>query len=264
MSNLTILYEDNHLLVINKPCGLATMGVTRQLPSAVRLAADYIKHKFHKPGNVYVGVVSRLDALASGILVLARTSKAASRISQQIRQHSTIKVYLAVVDGTMDISSGWTFSRIFVKKDEASQRMVAVEQRDPSAQQAELKYRCLAHHQNRSVVEVQLITGRKHQIRLQLASLGYPVAGDRKYGARQPWKPGSRKQGSSRKSFKSASPNDASGYGPTGIGLHCYQYSLQHPTKQVEMSFQAIPKHWRRYLDSDWYLQLADSQGWNG
>ncbi len=240
------------------------MGVTRQLPSAVRLAADYIKHKFHKPGNVYVGVVSRLDALASGILVLARTSKAASRISQQIRQHSTIKVYLAVVDGTMDISSGWTFSRIFVKKDEASQRMVAVEQRDPSAQQAELKYRCLAHHQNRSVVEVQLITGRKHQIRLQMASLGYPVAGDRMYGARQPWKPGSRKQSSSRKSFKSASPNDASGYGPTGIGLHCYQYSLQHPTKQVEMSFQAIPKHWRRYLDSDWYLQLADSQGWNG
>ncbi len=98
---LRVCFEDNHLLVVDKPAGIATMGAASGEPTMARQAAAYLKQKYGKPGNVFVGVVSRLDRLVSGVLVLARTSKAASRLSEQIRQHTTLKRYLAIVEGSL-------------------------------------------------------------------------------------------------------------------------------------------------------------------
>ncbi|MCA9190255.1 MAG: RNA pseudouridine synthase [Planctomycetales bacterium] len=218
--NMTVLYEDNHLLVVNKPTGLATMGTTEQ-PSAYGLAAEYLKVKYRKPGNVFVGIVSRLDKLVSGVLVLARTSKAAARLSEQIRNQQVDKRYWAVVEGNCHHSAWYTLEN-WIRKDDASQRMVCAANQSPTAQLAALRLRTLKYDQHCSWLEVQLLTGRKHQIRIQLAELGFPIVGDRKYG--------------STVSF------------PMGIALHCHQVTVSHPTKKETMSFQCFPpKSWMRW-----------------
>ncbi|QDV25343.1 Ribosomal large subunit pseudouridine synthase A [Aureliella helgolandensis] len=214
----TVLYEDNHLLVINKPAGLATMGTEPQIPTAARWAADYLKRKYHKPGNVFVGIVSRVDRLASGVLPLARTSKCASRLSEQIRNREPSKRYLAYVDGKIASASDskWTTLRHHVRKNESRQRMEVVQPSTRDAQLAELHYRCLARSPNGSLIEVDLITGRKHQIRLQFSELGHPIVGDAKYG-------------SQRK------------FGP-GIALHCWELRIAHPTRGETLTFSAKPQ----------------------
>jgi 23S rRNA pseudouridine1911/1915/1917 synthase len=140
---LPVIYEDNHLLVVNKPCGLATMGVASGKPSVHQLAAQYVKRKYGKPGKVYLGIVSRLDAAASGVLVLARTSKAASRISEQIRRRTTVKEYLAVVEGSIETSVRSTQLTHQVIKDDIRHRMQASSQSAAPGQVAVLEYRSL-------------------------------------------------------------------------------------------------------------------------
>src|SRR5262245_41402131 len=120
---LEVLYEDNHLLVINKPAGLATQGAEAGTASVVTLAKEYLKHKYQKPGNVYLGVVSRLDSLVSGVLVLARTSKAAARLSEQFRDRKTMKLYWAIVTGIPKPKQGELVH--WMSEDESQQRMVA-------------------------------------------------------------------------------------------------------------------------------------------
>ena len=136
-----ILYEDNHLLVIDKPAQLATMGVRPPRKSALELARGYIKEKYQKPGNVYLGVVSRLDAPATGILVFARTSKAAARLTAQYRKREVTKIYHILIEGKLSEASG--LLEDWVRKDERHRRMHVVTAQAEESQQARLSYRVL-------------------------------------------------------------------------------------------------------------------------
>ena len=216
-----ILYEDNHLLVIDKPAQLATMGVRPPRESALELARKYIKEKYRKPGNVYLGVVSRLDAPATGILVFARTSKAAARLTAQYRNRKVTKIYHILVEGALDAPQG-KFED-WVRKDERHRRMHVVTAEAEESRQARLSYRVLRTLKKFQLVEVELETGRKHQIRLQFSSRGHPVVGDRKYNARQTLH--------------------------QGIALHARRLELMHPVRQEKMTWDAdVPVAWQPFL----------------
>jgi 23S rRNA pseudouridine1911/1915/1917 synthase len=211
---LEVLYEDNHLLVVNKPAGLPTQGVVEGAASVVTLAKAYLKHKYRKPGNVYLGVVSRLDASTSGVLVLARTSKAAARLAAQFRDHEAEKIYWALVEQSPDPSAG-DLSHWLLKNDR-QRRMEVVPPRRPGSQHAKLTYATLRSEKAGTLVEVHLHTGRKHQIRLQLATIGCPILGDAKYGSRTK-------------------------FAGTGIALHAVQLAIEHPTTKERLEFRAPP-----------------------
>src|SRR5262245_33661101 len=142
--SLTILYEDNHLLIVEKPAGLATQGVAEGTPSVVTRAKAYLKQKYGKPGNVYLGVVSRLDAFVSGVLVLARTSKAATRLTEQFRSSTVNKVYQALVERPPQPPTG-ELSHWLLKNDKV-RRIEVVPPRTKNAQHARLTYRTLKEH----------------------------------------------------------------------------------------------------------------------
>jgi len=214
---LDVLYEDNHLLLINKPAGLPTMGTPGPAPTLLTLAKEYIKQKHQKPGNVYLGVMSRLDAPVTGVVLLARTSKAAARMTEQFRSHAVQKTYWALVEGTLDSTIGNYTNWII--KDDRHRRMHVVDRTRPGAKEARLAYRLLSSDGRMSLLEVGLETGRKHQIRLQMAYHGHPVVGDRKYG--------------SRMRFSS------------GIALHARRMVVAHPVRGEVMIFEApLPKSW--------------------
>ncbi len=216
---ISVLFEDNHLLVVNKPAGIATMGVTEEEPSVAKLAKEYLKQKYSKPGNVYLGVVSRIDALVSGVLVFARTSKAAARLSEQFRERETSKIYWAVVERLPRSSSQELVH--WLRKDERLQRMVVTAANAPNSQKAELHYRPLQKLSAGELLEVELLTGRKHQIRLQLSTVGAPILGDRKYG--------------SEKNF------------PHGIALHARRLTIAHPVKKGPLELVApLPAAWSK------------------
>ncbi|MCC6123594.1 MAG: RluA family pseudouridine synthase [Pirellulales bacterium] len=219
--SLQILYEDNHLLAVVKPAGLATMGAAADTPSLWKLAKDYLKRKYKKPGNVYLGVVSRLDSPVSGVALFARTSKAAARLTEQFRSRRVKKIYWTLVEGTVTPLSGLLTHHI--ARDEANRRMRVVGATLRGARQASLGYRRLKIVQKKlSLVEVELHTGRKHQIRLQLAELGHPIVGDRKYG--------------SRRAFGG------------GIALHARRLTVEHPVRRENITFEApLPDAWRRF-----------------
>ena len=216
-----ILYEDNHLLVIDKPAQLATMGVRPPRSSALEMARKYIKEKYQKPGNVYLGVVSRLDAPATGILVFARTSKAAARLTTQYRNRTVTKVYHILIEGTLDVPQGTLED--WVRKDERHRRMHVVTAEAEESRQARLSYRVLQKLKKCQLVEVELETGRKHQIRLQFANQGHPVLGDRKYGARQTLS--------------------------RGIALHARRLELTHPVQRERLAWEAdLPVMWQPFF----------------
>jgi 23S rRNA pseudouridine1911/1915/1917 synthase len=215
--SLAILYEDNHLLAVDKPAGLATMGAAEGEASLVTVARHYLKERYHKPGNVYIGVVSRLDALATGVVVLAKTSKGAARLSEQFRAGRVEKTYRAAVEGTVEPPSGEC--RGWISKDDRRQRMFVHDQPHPGGQEAILAYRTRQRLREITLLEVQLETGRKHQIRVQLAALGHPILGDRKYGGKMPF--------------------------PAGIALHAWKLRLEHPTKKTPLELEApLPATW--------------------
>ncbi|MEM0925573.1 MAG: RNA pseudouridine synthase, partial [Planctomycetota bacterium] len=185
---IPVLYEDNHLLVIDKPAGLATMGGSDEVGSVHRWAAEYLKHRYHKPGNVFVGIVSRLDRMTTGVLVLARTSKSASRLTIQFGgpgkskkvSRRAEKTYLALVQGDPVEDSGWKRSGEFVDEvfhDESRHRMRVAKKQHAKTSTARLKYRVVDTGRSSSLVVVRLETGRKHQIRLQWAERGHPILG---------------------------------------------------------------------------------------
>ncbi len=220
MSSLKILLEDNHLLAVIKPAALATMGVAAGETSLLTLAKEYLKQRYAKPGNVYLGVVSRLDEPVSGVVLLARTSKSAARLSEQFRSRSVEKIYWAIVEGRLDPPSGqWVDT---IAKDEAERRMRRVSAAAPDGREARLRYRRLKILQSGSLVEFELETGRKHQIRLQSSLHGHPILGDRKYG-------GSR-------AF------------PKGIALHARRLAFDHPISKARIELEApLPASWRTY-----------------
>lgn len=184
-SQLPVLFEDNHCLAVFKPAGMLTMGDRTGDEAVVELARQYLRQKYDKPGKVFVGVVHRLDRPVSGVLLLARTSKAAARLSEQFRKHSIRKVYHAVVEGRPPQSAGELID--WLVKDETTNVSRVLRPgtgEKEAAKQARLAYRCLNSAAGVSLLEIDLQTGRSHQIRVQLASRGMPICGDVKYGSR--------------------------------------------------------------------------------
>lgn len=219
-SSLEILYEDNHLLALVKPAGLATMGLAEDQATLLTIAKQYIKEKYHKPGNVYLGVISRLDAPVTGVVILARTSKAARRLTEQFRTRVVEKAYWAVVEGLLRPETGTYVD--WLGEDERHRRMHIVGRTIPGAKEARLSYRRLKALPDTSLVEIALETGRKHQIRLQLAHHGHPIVGDRKYG--------------SQRTF------------PSGIALHARRLVVAHPVSGEPVELVApLPRAWRAF-----------------
>ena len=176
-----VLYEDNHCLAVNKPAGVLTMGDKTGEPSLVDSVREYLRVKYQKPGNVFVGVVHRLDRPVSGVVVFARTSKGASRLSEQFRVHSIEKTYLALVEGQVSISRGELRNRI--QKDH-DRNVISVVPNHQPGQDCLLKFEKLQRVGALTLMKILPQTGRSHQIRVQLSAAGWPIAGDRKYGSR--------------------------------------------------------------------------------
>jgi len=174
---LDVLFVDNHLLAVNKPAGLLTQSAAPGDDNLLDRARAWVKAEYDKPGNVYMGLVHRLDRNVSGVVLFGRTSKAASRLSDAFRRRVTDKVYLALVVG--ETPGARTLEHRLAERD----RGVVVA---PEGKPARLGYRRLATGGDHSLLEVTLMTGRKHQIRAQLAADGHPLLGDPRYGQRSP------------------------------------------------------------------------------
>lgn len=177
MNKLDILYEDNHLIVVVKPFNVLSQSDITNDVDMLKLVKEYIKDKYNKPGNVYLGLVHRLDRPTMGIMVFAKTSKAASRLSDSIRKGEFRKKYVAIIKGTMQNKKG-TLKDYLKKLDNGN---TVVSSKD-CGKYAELDYSVLCESNNLSLVDISLKTGRHHQIRVQFASRGYPLLGDSRYG----------------------------------------------------------------------------------
>jgi RluA family pseudouridine synthase len=204
-----VIYEDNHLLVVNKPPGQLVQGDQTGRGTLLEEARAWLKEKYAKPGKVFLGLVHRLDRTASGVVVLARTSKAAARLSEEIRSHRPRKLYWAQVAGEVPPQGSWNDR---IEREEFSSRLVAA----PAGREARLSYRRLAFDGGVSLVEITLETGRHHQIRVQFAHRGLPILGDRRYGSQR---------------F----------FADDAIALHARAMIIRHPTLGEEMHFIAEP-----------------------
>ena len=182
LPSLSVLYEDNHCLVVDKPARVLSMGDETGEPTILEQAREYLKEKYQKPGNVFLGVVHRLDRPTSGVLLFARTSKAASRLSDQLRRHAMRKTYQARVEGVPRPAEGSLVCHLY--KNREKNLVSVVPKSTTGAQRAELSYRTLSSAGGNSLLEIVPETGRSHQIRVQIADLGTPIVGDQKYGAK--------------------------------------------------------------------------------
>ena len=211
MLGLSVIYEDNHILVVNKTAGLLVQGDKTGDKSLLDLAKKYIKDKYQKPGEVFLGLVHRLDRPTTGVIVLARTSKALSRLSQQFKERVPKKIYRAIVYGTPEAK---TTLEHYLRKNHSKNKSFHYPKNTPNTKKAVLHYRSVKQLKSYHVLDIELETGRHHQIRAQLAAVGLYIKGDLKYGAKRPNKNGS-------------------------IHLHARSLTLIHPTKKEEMTFLA-------------------------
>jgi 23S rRNA pseudouridine1911/1915/1917 synthase len=207
-----VFIEDNHLLVLYKPAGLIMQRDTKGKITLLDLARRYIKERYAKPGRVFVGMVHRLDGPVAGVVVLARTSKSASRLSAQFREREVVKTYMAVVQGRPPRPEGRLEHHLV--RDGRFCRAHAAER--PDSRKAALSYRTLDHQKGKSLLEITLETGRRHQIRAQLSAVGCPIAGDRAYGADQRLDDGS-------------------------IALLAHRLKFNHPTLKTEVTVETPP-----------------------
>ena len=219
---LDILLEDNHCLAVNKAAGRLVQGDVTGDASLYDLVRDYLKVKYQKPGEVYLGLVHRLDRPTSGVVLLARTSKAAARLSEQFRAGTVEKFYLALVEGAGLPDQGeW---RDHLTKDEARNVVHVVAEGTKGGQEALVAYRVLDRRGERTLVELRPRTGRSHQLRVQLASRGFPIVGDLKYGAKGPIH-----------TLK----------GQPRIALHAQVLNFTHPTRRESIELSApLPADW--------------------
>jgi 23S rRNA pseudouridine1911/1915/1917 synthase len=222
---LDVLFEDNHLLALNKPAGWPTTHFDGSEETVDRLAKSYLKEKYGKPGNVFLGVVHRLDKPVSGVLVFAKTSKAAARLSEQFREGAVEKVYWAVVESLKPTGRDpWALETgsldDWLLHKDLEHKVEVVPPNTPGAKPARLVYAVKARHQNMTWLELRPHTGRKHQLRVQLAHRGWPVYGDKKYG----------------------SPHTLG----HAIALHARQLTVLHPVKKDPLTLTAeLPQHWK-------------------
>lgn len=208
---IPVLYEDNHLLVVEKPANLPTQADSSGDDDLLSILKRYIGEKYNKPGAVYLGLVHRLDRPVGGVMVFARTSKAASRLSETFRTHEQDRHYLAVAEG--EIADEMNL-KDYLLKDGRTGMVKAVNKDTPGAKEARLTTRPQACRDGLTLTDVQLFTGRSHQIRVQHAHAGHPLWGDMRYGHGVPGRQ---------------------------IALWAYRLKLDHPTKHEEMCFISCP-----------------------
>ncbi len=213
-NHIDVLYEDNHLVIVNKPAGLLVQGDATGDEPLVEAVKQYIKVKYKKPGAVFLGVVHRLDRPVSGVVVFARTSKSLARMNAQFRDKKTKKTYWAISASRTPSKSGRLVHWLI--KDEKKNKVTAYSNENDRGKRADLDYRLIQTHGSYHLIEVNPITGRPHQIRVQLASMGCPIVGDIKYGA-------------------SAPNEDAS------ICLHARRLEFSHPVTREVLSIEAAP-----------------------
>lgn len=223
-----ILFEDNHLLVAVKPPNLLSQADATGDPDILTILKGYLKEKYHKPGNVYLGLVHRLDRPVGGLMVFARTGKAAARLSADLAAHETGREYICVVTGKVEDT--FTLTN-YIVWDSVRGRMTVCEADTKDCKLAVLHGRCIERRNDTALCAVRLETGRKHQIRVQLSNIGAPLWGDNRYG---PGIPGQQ------------------------IALWCSQLTFRHPVSHLWMSFHAMPygRIWGIYQD---LLTVPDS-----
>ena len=215
MQKLNVIYEDNHIIVVEKIVNIPSQGDKTGDVDMLSSIKDYLREKYQKPGNVYLGLIHRLDRPVGGVMVFAKTSKAAARLSEQVREKAFQKEYLVVVNGKMKSQKGEWKDWLF--KNERANMSKVVSEGTKNAKQASLEYEVLKYNEeiNLSVVRVKLHTGRHHQIRVQFSSRGHSIYGDQKYGGR--------------------------GHGKQ-IALWAYRLTIFHPITKEEMTFQVLPE----------------------
>jgi 23S rRNA pseudouridine1911/1915/1917 synthase len=223
---MTVLYEDNHIIIVSKRAGEIVQGdKTGDVPLSETVAA-YLKEKYFKPGNVFVGVPHRLDRPVSGVVVLARTSKALARLNEMFRVGSVDKRYLAIVKNRPQEPEGRLEN--WLVRNEKQNRSYAYDREVPNSKKAVLNYRLLASSVNYHLIEVELLTGRHHQIRCQLAKMGCPIKGDLKYGAER------------------SNPDGS-------ISLHAFHVTFEHPVSHEMIDIKApLPEDplWQSFVEA--------------
>ncbi len=220
MQDLKILYEDNHIIVVVKNPGIPVQADKTGDMDMLTIIKEYIKEKYKKPGNVYLGLVHRLDRMVGGVMVFAKTSKAASRISEYIRQKNVKKKYFAIVNGYLPISDNNIKLNDYLVKNERLNMSRVVEKGYKGSKEAILEYKVLKNFEYNgkkySLVDIDLHTGRHHQIRVQFANIGHPLYGDIKYGQK----------------INKVGQN---------LALFSYYLSFFHPTKDEYLEFKFMP-----------------------
>lgn len=213
--NLKVIYEDNHIIVVEKTPNIPVQKDSSEDIDMLNLVKNYIKEKYNKPGNVYLGLVHRLDRPVGGVIVFAKTSKAASRLSNEVRENIFKKEYLAVVGGKFEKTKGILENYLY--KDMKTNTSYVVDKNKKQAKLASLDYEVLKYDEKQdvSLLKINLHTGRHHQIRVQLSNIGHSIYGDQRYG-----KIGKNKQ----------------------IALWAYKLTFLHPTKKEKMEFVSMPK----------------------
>ncbi len=217
MNRLNVLYEDNHIIVVEKPVNVLSQGDSTLDLSLLDMIKEYVKVKYNKPGNVYIGLVHRLDRPVGGIMVFARTSKAAARLSKQISECSFSKKYYAVVRGKMENETGTLVD--YLKRLDNGNTVVSKE-----GKKAVLSYKVIEYNKDidASLVDISLETGRHHQIRVQFASRNHVLLGDQRYGKQD----------------------------KTQIALFAYELEFIHPVSKEKMVFRLKPEkngHWTKF-----------------
>ena len=215
MQELNVIYEDNHIIVVEKPVNIPSQGDKTGDIDMLTIVKRYIKEKYNKPGEVYLGLIHRLDRPVGGVMVFAKTSQAASRLSEQVREKIFKKKYLVIADGKFEKEKG--ILENYLLKNERLNTSRVVEEGTKNSKLAVLDYEVLKYNEeiDLSVVKVNLHTGRHHQIRLQFANINHSICGDQKYGTR-----GRGKQ----------------------ICLWAYELTILHPITKEEMTFKVLPK----------------------
>jgi 23S rRNA pseudouridine1911/1915/1917 synthase len=218
MFPLEILFEDNHCLAIAKPNGRLTTHYAGGEETLDRAVKEYLKEKYGKPGNVYLGIVHRLDRPVSGVLLFARTSKAAARLAEQFRTGKVEKIYWAVVEGDVTPAAGDLEN--WLRKDHLRSQVEVVEAEAPGSRKASLHFERKSSHEGLTWLEIRPRTGRTHQLRVQLAHIGHPIYGDTKYGSQHPFE--------------------------TAIALHARALTFWHPIHWEPVTLTApLPPLWR-------------------
>ena len=241
-----ILLEDGPVLAVNKPAGLLTLGAKHGVPTLERMVKAYLKTKYNKPGNVYLGIPHRLDRPVSGVVAFARNSKAAARLAEQFRERKVRKIYWALVERAPDQPEGELVGWLMKAPDAARVEIVTPD--TSGAREARLRYKTLSPADlglcepaesiaspalaQPTLLEIEPLTGRTHQIRVQLAARGCPIVGDRQYGATM-----------------SLLDRPAADLRDEPIALHAQSLTILHPIRYDSLTISApLPENWRRWI----------------